>query len=58
MHIRKWQNTLISQGFSQTYLKTINNQLNAILNFAVKFYGLSANPSKVVGSIGKSKLIL
>ncbi|AHZ49044.1 TPA: tyrosine-type recombinase/integrase [Bacillus thuringiensis] len=55
MHIRKWQNTLISQGFSQTYLKTINNQLNAILNFAVKFYGLSANPSKVVGSIGKKQ---
>ena len=29
--IRKWQNDLIKQKYSQTYLKTINNQLSAIL---------------------------
>ncbi|MDF9626894.1 tyrosine-type recombinase/integrase [Bacillus cereus] len=55
MHIRKWQNNLISQELSPTYLKTINNQLNAILNFAVKFYGLSINPSRIVGTIGKKQ---
>ena len=35
--IRQWQNKLISQGYSQTYLKTINNQLCAIFNYAVKY---------------------
>lgn len=57
--IRKWQNELISyrddngKPFSQTYLKTMNNQLAAIMNYAVAHYGLSSNPCKVAGSIGK-----
>lgn len=33
--IRKWQNELISQGYSQTYLRTINNQLTAIFNYCL-----------------------
>lgn len=59
-HIRAWQNHLISakksdgQSFSPTYLKTINNQLNAIFNYAVKFYNLPDNPCRRTGSIGKS----
>lgn len=36
--IRKWQNELIAQCYSQTYLRTINNQLTAIFNYAVKYY--------------------
>ena len=31
-NIRKWQNELIAQQYSETYLKAINNQLCAILN--------------------------
>jgi hypothetical protein len=33
--VRKWQNELITheKGYSQTYLKTVNNQLSAIFNF-------------------------
>ena len=42
--IRKWQNEPIKKGYSQTYLKTINNQLCAIFNYAVKYYDLSSNP--------------
>ena len=42
--IRKWQNELMSQGYSQTYLRTINNQLTAIFNYAVKYYDLKNNP--------------
>lgn len=53
--IRQWQNKLISQGYSQTYLKTINNQLCAIFNYAVKYYDLASNPCAKAGSIGKSK---
>lgn len=41
--IRKWQNELIQQGYSQTYLKTIHNQINAIFNFAVRYYELKSN---------------
>lgn len=53
-HIRKWQNELIRQGYSQTYLKTINNQLSAIMNHAVRFYELKSNPCKKAGSMGKA----
>ena len=44
--IRKWQNELIKKNYSQTYLKTINNQLSALFNYAVKFYDLKSNPCK------------
>ncbi len=53
--IRKWQNTLIQQNYSQTYLKTIHNQLSAIFNYAVRYYNLSANPCKKAGSMGKGR---
>jgi integrase len=59
--IRKWQNELISyrdekgKPFSQTYLKTVNNQMSAIMNYAVTHYRLSFNPCKAAGSMGKSK---
>ena len=59
--VRKWQNELISyrdeagNPFSQTYLKTVNNQLSAIMNYAVAHYRLSANPCRAAGSMGKSR---
>jgi len=58
--IRKWQNELISfrdetgKPYSQTYLKTVNNQMSAIMNYAMKHYGLASNPCRAAGSIGKS----
>lgn len=52
--IRKWQNALIRQGYSETYLKTVNNQLNAVFNYAVKYYDLKGNPCSKAGSMGKS----
>jgi integrase len=59
--VRKWQNELLSfrdkdnKPYSQTYLKTIHNQLSAIMNYAVKHYHLASNPCQVAGSIGRSK---
>ena len=53
--IRKWQNELMQQNYSQTYLRTINNQLTAIFNYAVKYYDLKSNPCKKAGSMGKNK---
>ena len=49
--ILQWQNELLKKSdgegksYSQTYLRTIQNQLNAILNHANKYYGLSSNPA-------------
>ncbi len=59
--VRKWQNELTSyrdasgKPYSQTYLKTINNQLTALFNYAIKYYGLSENPCHKAGSMGKKK---
>lgn len=55
-----WQNEMMkmkhSNGklYSQVYLKTIQNQLSAIFNHAVRHYGLSANPACIAGSMGQS----
>ena len=53
--VRMWQGTLLKSGYKETYLKTINNQLSAMFNYACRFYGLNQNPCKLAGSIGKSK---
>ena len=55
--VRKWQNELIAsdKNYSQTYLKTVHNQLSAIFNFAVKYYKLPNNPAAACGSMGKKK---
>lgn len=53
--VRKWQNELLTHenSYSQTYLKTVNNQLSAIFNFAVKYYKLPSNPARICGSMGR-----
>lgn len=53
--IRAWQNEVIKQGYAPTYLKSINNQLAALFNYAVRYYDLKDNPCRKAGSIGKSK---
>ena len=56
-----WQNEMINsldnhgKPYSPVYLKTLHNQLSAIFNHAVKFYGLSSNPAAKVGNMGKAK---
>ena len=51
--IRKWQAEMLTKDFSDTYLRSVYNQLNAIFNYAVRFYGLRENPCHKAGSIGK-----
>lgn len=53
--IRRWQGELMKKGYSETYLKTIINQLNAIFNYAVQYYDLGSNPCRKAGSMGKNK---
>ena len=58
--IHRWQDAMINyrdekgNPYSQTYLKTINNQMSAIMNYAVKYYKLRSNPCLAAGAIGKS----
>lgn len=58
--IRTWQRNILQginektgEKYSQTYIKTINNQLVAVFNYAVRFYNLKENPCHKAGSIGK-----
>ena len=57
----RWQNELLTykdkkgKGYSPTYLKTVNCQLTAIFNYAMRYYNLQDNPCRKAGSIGKSK---
>lgn len=41
-------------GYAPTYLKSINNELSAIMNYACRYYKLPYNPCKRAGSMGKS----
>ena len=55
MTVRRWQTDLINstQDYKPTYLRTLNSQLSAIFNFAMKYYGLPSNPVQKSGTIGK-----
>lgn len=62
--IVQWQNELLkyrdgAQGkaYSSSYLKTVHNQLSAILNHAVRYYNLQQNPARTVGNMGSEKEI-
>lgn len=62
IEIQRWQNSLLqaknpktNKPYAPTYLKTINNQLTAIFNYAVKFHNLKNNPVHKVGTIGEKK---
>lgn len=53
--VRTWQNEITSKGYAPGYLYLLHRQLSAIMNFAVRFYGLSVNPVPCAGSIGKNE---
>lgn len=57
----QWQNEIMKlkkdngEAYSPTYLKTIHNQLSAILNHAVNMYDLKDNVARKAGSMGKEE---
>lgn len=59
--VLRWQNTFIGghddegNEWSQTYLGSINSQLSALFNHAVRFYGLQSNPVKKAKPMGDKK---
>lgn len=52
LDVATWQNEMLQKGLAPTTLKEIDVQLNAIMNFAVKYKGLIKNPC--MESIGKT----
>lgn len=56
--VMAWQNELLAyrdenrKPYSQTYLKTVHNQLSAIFNHAVRHYDLRSNPASKAGNMG------
>ncbi len=55
LRVRQWQNTILPQGKAQSYCRMIHAQLAAVLNYALKYYGLKQNPARLAGSIGSMK---
>ena len=55
--VRAWQTQMMNDvhNYKPTYLKTLNNQLSAIMNYAVRIYGIKQNPCRIAGSMGKAK---
>lgn len=48
-----WQDQVMKDNnYKQTYLKAIHNQLSALFNYAVRFYGLKSNPARLAGNMG------
>lgn len=53
-----WQNEMLNhkdEKYSPVYLRSVNSQLSAIFNHAVRYYNLRENPCKKAGSRGKKK---
>lgn len=59
--ILKWQTELKNKTdrngnhYSDTYLRSIQNDLNAIFNHAYRFYDLKRIPTRIVSKMGKNK---
>lgn len=52
-----WQDQVMKDNnYKQTYLKAIHNQLSALFNYAVRFYGLKSNPARLAGNMGKEEV--
>lgn len=55
-----WQRELLNyrdekgRPYSDTYLRSVNNQLSVILNYATVYYHIPSNPCKRVGLLWKS----
>ena len=52
--IIQWQNAIRAKGYSQTYLRMVQNQITALFTHASNIYNLNNNPCKKVKKMGKS----
>lgn len=52
--VRRWQNELQKNDFKPSTLRKNHNELSAVFNYAVQYYGLKENPCKRAGTIGNN----
>ena len=52
--IIQWQNEIQTKGFSESYLRMIQNQLTSLFTHASRIYDLHTNPCKKVKRMGNS----
>lgn len=52
--IIQWQNEMQTKGFSEAYLRMIQNQLTSLFTHASRIYDLHTNPCKKVKRMGSS----
>lgn len=52
--IIRWQNSIRSLCFKETYNRMLQNQLTALFNHAARIYGLKDNPCSKVKRMGKA----
>ena len=52
--IIQWQNEMRAKGYSQTYLRMVQNQITALFTHACNIYNLGNNPCKKVKKMGKA----
>ena len=61
LKVREWQNEMMNyrnksdKPYAPTYLRNLQQQLSAVMNFAVKYYDLRKNPCQAAGTMGKGK---
>ncbi|MFA9465324.1 MAG: tyrosine-type recombinase/integrase [Velocimicrobium sp.] len=64
LDVLNWQSWIKKQGYDKypdkdgyapTYLKSMNNELSAVMNYACRYYKLPSNPCTNAGSMGKSE---
>ena len=53
--LMKYRNPKTGKPYAPTYLRQMHNQLSAIFNFAIRYYGLKENPARKCGSMGQRK---
>lgn len=53
-HIIQWQNEMQTKGFSDSYLRMIQNQLTSLFTHASRVYDLHVNPCKKVKRMTQS----
>ncbi len=56
--IIQWQNEMQTKGFSEAYLRMIQNQLTSLFTHASRIYDLHTNPCKKVKRMGSSDCFL
>lgn len=54
VQIIQWQNEMQTKGFSESYLRMIQNQLTSLFTHASRIYDLRINPCKKVKRMGSS----